>query len=340
MPGCENSRQGFATTLAAHLICHSAIALPGYNTVDFWTADENKTLAARVRACVVMHGTYRPAKTLEEQVFMAISSKKQAALRQPPNLLQLAFAFGRIVDNKKRTSRKSAPEILNDIVKAHQKAESVVRARLLTDEIRGLKILARQTERFKHRLAAIWGSDKFQYTAVPLDLIASNFLDPTAELPVDKKTNPVWANILQKSDEKMEMWLLRVSGKFECELDSRLSGGRNVCMANQAHLLRDPVQERPVVFRMACMWVDALPEVFHVGIPADATSSNCCSRLLPNPTKPFETVGCVCDVFANWIPGCPGVAKMLGIPVYCPDQKAELRRAFPELPGSIRQGPP
>lgn len=36
-----------------------------------------------------------------------------------------------------------------------------------------------------------------------------------------------------------ECWLLRVNGKFEHELDSRLAGGRAVCVRNQAHLLRD-----------------------------------------------------------------------------------------------------
>ena len=57
-----------------------------------------------------------------------------------------------------------------------------------------------------------------------------------------------------------QAWLRRISGKFERELDSRLTSGRNITMANQAHLLRDAVADRPIVFRMACMWVDALPE--------------------------------------------------------------------------------
>ncbi len=86
----------------------------------------------------------------------------------------------------------------------HNKRESQSRARLLTGEIRGLKILSRQSEPFKQRLAAIWGTDKFQYTAVPLDLIASNFLDHAAELPVYRKANPKWAAILAITDEKME----------------------------------------------------------------------------------------------------------------------------------------
>ena len=123
--------------------------------------------------------------------------------------------------------------------KDHNKRESIARARLVTDEIRGLKILCRQSDHFKCRLAAIWGTDKFQYTAVPLGLIASNVLDSSAELPIDRKAatlywagfcskhfsatpspdhslimrsaqkvgfqaNPKWSGILTITDEKME----------------------------------------------------------------------------------------------------------------------------------------
>ena len=336
-------------------------------------------------------------------------------MRQPPNLLQLSFAFGRVVEFRGRTCRKvrvwvalqlakvasetlnevlggkllssggfahgvrciashkASFQILQDVIKDHNKRESTTRARLVTDEIRGLKILSRQSAIFKRQLAAIWGTDKFQYTAVPLDLIASSFLDPAAELPVDRKTNPKWAGIMTITDEKMEalhvepnhlatvrcqtrrrgtrtepwgptllfwagfwsvsragaspaepslwhrmckhgswvqlancvsyslawdpkvpvtpdfltpdgtarfrrlttrwsqlqpktiepqpeVWLGRVAGKFDSELDNRLSNGRAISMANQSHLLRDKVDDRPIVFRMSCMWVDALPE--------------------------------------------------------------------------------
>ena len=54
--------------------------------------------------------------------------------------------------------------------------------------------LCRQLDQFKCRLAAIWGTDEFQYTAVPLDLIASNLLDHSAELPIDRKAATLyWA---------------------------------------------------------------------------------------------------------------------------------------------------
>ena len=72
---------------------------------------------------------------------------------------------------------------------------------------------------------------------------------------------------------RLEVWLKRVAGKFECELDSRLASGRAISMANQAHLLRDRVEDRPVVFRMACLWVDALPEACKLELARSAVQA-------------------------------------------------------------------
>ena len=70
--------QGFAVTLAAHLICHHALSLDDYDVPDMWQEEHMKELAERLRQCLTMHGTYEPAPDVEAQVFKAISSKKQA----------------------------------------------------------------------------------------------------------------------------------------------------------------------------------------------------------------------------------------------------------------------
>jgi hypothetical protein len=189
-------------------------------------------------------------------------------LRQPPNLLQLSYAFGRVVEFRSRTCRKvyvwvvvlllaevardtlyvifgacfclaafahgvrhsashkAGVQILMDVIKDHNKRESTTRARLVTDEIRGLRILSRQSAIFRQQLAAIWGTDKFQYTAVPLDLIASSFLDPASELPVDRKTNPKWAAIMTITDEKMEALQVEPNHLAPVRCQTRRRGSR------------------------------------------------------------------------------------------------------------------
>ena len=70
--------QGFATTLAAHLICvHAVSSLADFGSVEMWQAEDMRELADRIRRCVAMQGTYEPAPNIETQVFKAISSKKQ-----------------------------------------------------------------------------------------------------------------------------------------------------------------------------------------------------------------------------------------------------------------------
>ena len=70
--------QGFATTLAAHLICfHAVSSLADFGSVEMWQAEDMHELAQRIRLCVTMHGTDEPAPNIETQVFKAISSKKQ-----------------------------------------------------------------------------------------------------------------------------------------------------------------------------------------------------------------------------------------------------------------------
>ena len=56
-----------------------------------------------------------PPSTFSRSCFESLAV--QAALRQPPNLLQVAFAFGRVVESKGRVSRKTAPVILNEVIK-------------------------------------------------------------------------------------------------------------------------------------------------------------------------------------------------------------------------------
>ena len=69
--------QGFATTLAAHLICLHALSLDRFDETEMWQADDMRELAERLRLCLTMRGTYEPSPNIETQVFKAISSKKQ-----------------------------------------------------------------------------------------------------------------------------------------------------------------------------------------------------------------------------------------------------------------------
>ena len=54
------------------------------------------------------------------------------------------------------------------------------------------------------------------HTSVPLKLLASSWLDETAELPVPP-SNKVFHDGLKVSEDKKSQWLDRVDGKFKAK---------------------------------------------------------------------------------------------------------------------------
>ena len=145
-----------------------------------------------------------------------------------------------------------------DCIKDHQKREEVRRAKLNTNEIKGLKTVFRMDTAFQRRLKLIWGGDKLNHTSISLDLISQDFLDLSRPLTVNKHDNPTWFRILTKSASKFMAWLERSDGRFNKELDEKLSQGKKINLENQAHNFRDPVADRKIVWEMACLWDDSL----------------------------------------------------------------------------------
>ena len=255
---------GFAVTLACHAFAHCLwweFRDQCYSE-NFWaSSDSHRVLASRLHICLRLQAKYVPKESLDDLVHSGISAKKQAGLRQPPNLLQLQFAMSRLVTHLQSSgSRKSTVEILSDCIKDFQKREAVRRAKLTTNEIKGLKAVFRMSNAFQARLKVIWGGDKLNHTSVTLDLISQDFLDMTKGLSVDKATNPTWFRILTKSQPKFMEWLERTDGRFNRELDEKINTGKKINLENQAHTLRDNVQDRQLVWVMACLWVDSETE--------------------------------------------------------------------------------
>ena len=125
-------------------------------------------------------------------------------------------------------SRKSAGELLEDCIKEYQRLESVRRAKLTTNEIKGLKVVFRMDIAFQRRLKIIWGGDKLHHTSITLELIASDFLDLSKHIGVDKQANPTWFRILSKTPAKFLAWLERSDGRFNRELDEKLNQAKSV----------------------------------------------------------------------------------------------------------------
>ena len=123
----------------------------------------------------------------------------------------------------------------------------------------------------------VWGNAKLNETAVPLKLLASDFLQPTYPLPV-VGSNRFWASALAWSIQKMHMWLDRASGRFDAKCAQVRAAGKQTSLKNMAHQYRDKLEDWEPVARSAFLMETLQPQtkqVFQVGNCNECKSETC-----------------------------------------------------------------
>ena len=113
----------------------------------------------------------------------------------------------------------------------------------------------------------VWGNAKLNETAVPLKLLASEFLQPQSPLPVPV-SNQFWARALAWSIPKIHMWLDRTSGRFDAKCAQVRAAGRQPHLKNMAHQYRDKLEDWEAVARSAFLFEALQPQtkqVYQVG---------------------------------------------------------------------------
>ena len=83
-------------------------------------------------------------------------------------------------------TRKSKPQVLADVISDYNRSESMKRLKLPTDEIKALKFLGSRSPTFCGRLTVLWGQEKPANTAVPMSLLAEDWLQEGTTLPVHR----------------------------------------------------------------------------------------------------------------------------------------------------------
>ena len=87
--------------------------------------------------------------------------------------------FGRIADEAKATgSRKAHTVLLIEAFAEFNKHEENRSLRVLTDEIAAIRFLASMDDTFLRELKLIWGTERPQYTAIPMCLLGGKWLQP------------------------------------------------------------------------------------------------------------------------------------------------------------------
>ena len=81
-------------------------------------------------------------------------------------------------------TRKSRITLLSEAIASFNKREENRQYRIQTDEALAIKFMSARTEPFLRELKIIWGSERPQFTALPLGLLNDKWLQQEEPLPV------------------------------------------------------------------------------------------------------------------------------------------------------------
>jgi len=253
---------GATTISAAYFAVLSVMDLRPWEREEFMGVSNRPRRLALARAllsCMEIHAVHAPAESLEQEVMKSIKTKSAAANRARPNALQLRSAFLRLAEVELGSRRRSKPEILAMAMAKYNRGNSVKSEHINQDEITAVKFLATQSSEFLSVLQRVWNGDKVQYSAVTLGMLSAPYLQAGASLPVTKKENQMWYEILTPTPDKYLAWIQRLKGKFQARVQETYAREKKPNMRSHSAAYRDPEVDREMVWRMACLWQASLP---------------------------------------------------------------------------------
>lgn len=116
--------------------------------------------------------------------------------------------------------------------------------------------LSKRSEAVLREIKLIWSVEKVAFSACNMKTLAAAYLDDSKDLPV-KPDNAMWYQILKPSDIKYATFFRRSRCRFDAKVADTISKGRAPNTRAPGADYRDKDQE--VVWRMACLWVEAQP---------------------------------------------------------------------------------
>lgn len=253
---------GFATTIAAMLTALAAIHLRWMVRAQDTGVPACQCVARKLLAVLQLCCTYDPQPDTMAQATASIHEKMAASSRQRPTTLQLLCSLARRAKELLAGgSRKSLSAILGDLIKEYNKNEKVTQCKINLDEATSVKFLARRSSETLREIKLIWSNERVQFSAVPMNLLAANFLDEARELPVTDKDNPRWHAILKPTEAKYQAFFRRAGVRYAHRLADTVARGKAPNVRTQASLYRDSDPE--TAWRMTCLWVEAKPVVLN-----------------------------------------------------------------------------
>lgn len=176
---------GFAVVTGCYLCCLSAVRLGWMKPDSILSGAIKIDLGKRLLRCLRLYGTYAPQGSLKAQIQKTLSSKIQASQRSRPTTIQMLFSFQRVVQQEiDGGSRKAKASLLQENLQDFNKNQAVRNYRINSDEVEVIKFLNERDDEFRGTMKVIWGQERPANTAAPMNLLAAEWLQEAAPLPV------------------------------------------------------------------------------------------------------------------------------------------------------------
>ena len=142
----ENWSIGVSVGNAVVMACHLFIwATVRHDLFTKCPREEKKKFAVHLRQALLLNSIWKPTTDMKHAIFDSISTKQAAARRAKTSVLGIVSAYSILVDKEvlRRGQRKSKPELLNEMLKWHNRQEESRVGRLQQVEIKAVQTISR-----------------------------------------------------------------------------------------------------------------------------------------------------------------------------------------------------
>ena len=188
----------------------------------------NNNLAPYLARCLWLTCRYEACQDQASLWKKSLTGKMAAQARSRPNAVQLFKVMDKLV-SAKPASAKSKPrrKLFQDEITAMRKTTKVAASRISPSEEKVVLWLSTQTPAVLRKLQFIWGEERVAQSAITLDMLEQDYINPFLEVAVSKEKNPRWNSLLQVTEQKILLYLDRLNGGFQNRIQQTLARGKS-----------------------------------------------------------------------------------------------------------------
>jgi hypothetical protein len=185
-------------------------------------------LAPYLARCCWLTCRYEACQDLASLWKKSLAGKMAAQARSRPNAVQQFKVIEKLVNAKPPSATKSKPrrKLFQEEIAAMRKTTKVAASRITPTEEKVILWLSTQNAAVLRKLQFIWGEERVAQSAITLEMLEQDYLNPFQEVAVTQEKNPRWNNMLQVTEQKILLYLDRLNGGFQNRIQQTVARGK------------------------------------------------------------------------------------------------------------------